>query len=60
MHLILKRLEAPGSLKLRCSGELGIHVEMGWGGEEVWDEEQSEGGWRGTGNGICCIKMNYK
>jgi hypothetical protein len=24
----------------------GIHMEMGWGGEEVWDVEQSEDGWR--------------
>ena len=22
----------------------GIHVEMGWGGKEGWDMEQSEGG----------------
>jgi hypothetical protein len=22
-------------------------VEPGWGGEEVWDVEQSKGGWRG-------------
>jgi hypothetical protein len=26
-----------------------IHVEMGWGGEEVWDVEQSEGGWEAWG-----------
>jgi hypothetical protein len=26
-----------------------IHLEMGWGGEEVWDVEKLEGGW-GTGN----------
>jgi hypothetical protein len=31
-------------------------VETGWGGEEVWDVEQSEGGWGGAGNGICSIK----
>lgn len=26
----------------------GIHVEMGCGGEKVWDVEQSEGGWGGA------------
>jgi hypothetical protein len=26
---------------------MGIPVETGWGGEEVWDVEQTEGGWRG-------------
>ena len=38
IHLTLKRLEAPGSLKVRCGGGGGggfIHVELG--GEEVWD-----------------------
>jgi hypothetical protein len=24
-------------------------MEMGWSGEEVWDVEQSEGGWGGRG-----------
>jgi hypothetical protein len=33
----------------------GIHVEMGWGGKEVWDEEQKEGRW-GPGHGIWSIK----
>jgi hypothetical protein len=33
MHLTLKRLDAPGSLEVRWGG--GIHVEMGWGEEEV-------------------------
>ena len=47
MHLTLKRLEAPGSLEVRWGGGGGIHMEMGWGGEEVWDVEQSEGGWVG-------------
>jgi hypothetical protein len=23
----------------------GIHVEIGWNGEEVWDVDQSEGVW---------------
>jgi hypothetical protein len=27
-----------------------------WGGEEVWDVEQSEGGWGGAGNGIWSVK----
>jgi hypothetical protein len=27
-------------------------VETEWGGEEVWDVEQSEDGWWGAGNGI--------
>jgi hypothetical protein len=52
MHLTLKRLEAPGSFEVRWDGGGGIHVEMGWGGEEVWDMEQSEGGWGGAGSGI--------
>jgi hypothetical protein len=30
----------------------GIQVEMGWGGEEVWDVEQSEDEWGEEGNGI--------
>ena len=54
MHLTLKRLEAPGSL------------EVSWGGEEVLNVEQSEGGWGGAGNGIwnvkneLQIKLNFK
>ena len=37
-----------------------------WGREEVWDVEQSEGGWGGAGNGIWSvknelqIKLNFK
>jgi hypothetical protein len=31
-------------------------MEMGWGGEEVWDVEQSEGGWIREGNGIWSVK----
>ena len=34
----------------------GVHVEMGWGGEEVWDVEQLEGGWGGAGSGIWSVK----
>jgi hypothetical protein len=31
----------------------------GWGGEEVWDMEQSEGEWgEGSRNGIWSVKMN--
>ena len=30
-------------------------MEMGWGGEEVWDVEQTEGRW-GVGNGIWSVK----
>jgi hypothetical protein len=43
-HLTLKRLEAPGSLEVRCSrgGDGDIHMETG-GREEVWDMEQQEG-----------------
>ena len=41
-------------------------MEMGWGGEEVWDVEQSEGGWGGAENGIWSVKnelqvkLNFK
>jgi hypothetical protein len=28
---------------------------MGWGGEEVWNVEQSKGGW-GSGNEIWSVK----
>jgi hypothetical protein len=35
-------------------------VEMGLGGENVWDVEQSESGWGGAGNEIWSVKMNYK
>jgi hypothetical protein len=39
----------------------GIHVETGWGGEEVWHVEQSEGGWGwGVGNGIWSVKNKDK
>ena len=41
-------------------GASDIHVEMEWGGDEVWDVEQLECGWRGAGNGIWSVKMNYK
>jgi hypothetical protein len=48
MHLTLKRLEAPGSLEVR------------WGGEEVWDMEQREGGWERARNGIWSVKNKLK
>ena len=41
-------------------------MEMGCGGEEVWDVEQLEGGRGGAGNGIWSvknelqIKLNFK
>jgi hypothetical protein len=54
-HLTLKRLEAPGSLEVRWGGGGSIHVETGWGREEMWDVEQLEGG-SGVGNGLWSIK----
>jgi hypothetical protein len=61
MHLTLKRLEAPGSLEVRWGGWWGIHVEMEWGGEEVWNVEQSEGKMGGrVGNGIWSVKIKLK
>jgi hypothetical protein len=35
---------------------------MEWDGEEVWDMEQSEGGWGVVGNGIWHVKnkLNIK
>jgi hypothetical protein len=56
MHLTLKKLEAPGSLEVRWGGGGAIHVEMGCGGEEVWDVEQLEGGRGRAGNGIWSVK----
>jgi hypothetical protein len=49
-HLSLKRLEVPRSLEVKWCGR--------WG--EVWDVEQSEGGWGSVRNGIWSAKMNYK
>jgi hypothetical protein len=37
----------------------GIHVETKWAGEEGWNVEQSEGGWR-AGNGIWSVKNKLK
>jgi hypothetical protein len=45
MHLTFKSLEAPGSLEVRRGMSGIIHVETGWGGEEVWDVEQLDGRW---------------
>jgi hypothetical protein len=59
-HLTLKRLEAPRSLEVRWDGCWGIHLEMGWGGEEMWDLEQLKGGWGMVGNETWSVKMNYK
>ena len=36
MHLILKRLEAPGSLEARWGESGGIHMEMGWVRRRCW------------------------
>jgi hypothetical protein len=33
---------------------------MGWGGEEVSDVEQLEGGWRGVGYEIWSVKNKLK
>jgi hypothetical protein len=59
MHLTLKRLEAPGGLRSGGVGGGGIQVEKEWGGLELWDMEQSEGGW-GAGNGIWSVKNKLK
>jgi hypothetical protein len=60
MYLTLKKLEAPGILEVSWGGDMGIHVEMGWGAEEVWDVEQLEGGWRGVGNEIWSVKYELQ
>jgi hypothetical protein len=41
MHLTLKRLKAPESLEVKWG--VGGASKWRWGGEEVWDMEQSEG-----------------
>jgi hypothetical protein len=38
----------------------GIYVEMGCGGEEVWDVELLEGRWGVMGNGIWSVKNKLK
>jgi hypothetical protein len=53
MHLTLKGLEVPGSLEVMWGEGGDIHMEIGCGGEEVWDVEQSEGRW-GWGWGMEC------
>ena len=61
MHLTLKGLESPGSLEVRWGGGGDIHMETGWGGEEVWDVEQSKVD--GGGDKIWTIKnklINFK
>jgi hypothetical protein len=35
-------------------------MEMGWGGEEVCDVEQSEGGWEWAGNGIWSVETGLQ
>jgi hypothetical protein len=59
IHLALKRLEPTGSLEVKWGGGGGVHMETAWGGEEVWDVEQMEGG-MGVGDGIWSIKINLK
>jgi hypothetical protein len=39
MCLTLKKLEAPGSLKVRWGEGWVIYTEKGWGGEEMWNVE---------------------
>jgi hypothetical protein len=57
MHLTLKRLEATGSLEVRCGGD--IHVETGgWkGGMGCGTVGEVDGGW---GNKIWSVKENNK
>jgi hypothetical protein len=59
MPLTPNRLETPGSLEVGVGVGVGgrgdIHVETGPGGEEMWDVEQMEGGWRAR-NGIWSVK----
>jgi hypothetical protein len=58
MHQTLKRLEAPENLEVWWGGGGDIHMETGWGGEEVWDVEQLEGRW--GENGIQSVKNKLK
>ena len=54
-YLTPKRLEAPGCFR----GQVGwgdVQVEMGWGGGNVCNVEQSEGRWRGAKNGKWSVK----
>jgi hypothetical protein len=46
----------PRELQVRWGGGGGIHMEMGWGWEELWDVEQPDGGWGVAGNGIWSVK----
>jgi hypothetical protein len=62
MHLTLKRLQAQGVWRSGGLWDKG-HPRgdrVGWGGEEVWDVEQLEGGRGGVGNGIWSIKNKLK
>ena len=47
MNIILKRLEVPGSLEVWMDPGwvVGTSLWRLWGGEELWDVKQSEGGW---------------
>jgi hypothetical protein len=59
MYLTFMRLEAPGSLEVRWVVG-GIHMETGWGGNEVWDMEQMDGGNGRAGIGTWSVKINFK
>ena len=46
MNLTIKRLGAPGSIEVRWGGGWDTKWRL-VGGEEVWNVEQSKGGWGG-------------
>jgi hypothetical protein len=54
MHLTLKRPETPESYRSGGVGGGGIHMEMGWSREEVWDGEQMEDGCSGRERNMEC------
>lgn len=58
MHLILKRLEDPGSgevCRVERVGTSSWRPRAGW---ELWNMEQSEGRLGGRGDKIWSVKMN--
>jgi hypothetical protein len=60
MHLTLKTLEAPGSLEVRWGGGMGHSRGDIRCGEEVWNVEQSKGGWGGGREWNMEYKINYE
>jgi hypothetical protein len=44
IHQTLKRLEAPGNSEVRWNGGMGVSTWRQWGGVEVRDVEELEGG----------------